>query len=39
MQRLMDATRIGRRLDAVVVREGDVRRIAVVPDELPSSVG
>ena len=32
-------TRIGRRLDAVVVREGDVRRIAVVPDELPSSVG
>ena len=39
VQRLMDATRIGRRLDAVVVREGDVRRIAVVPDELPSSVG
>jgi S1-C subfamily serine protease len=37
LQRLMTDERIGRRVDATVVRQGDVRRIAVVPAELASS--
>jgi S1-C subfamily serine protease len=35
LQRLMTAERIGRPLTLTVVREGDLRRLTVVPDELP----
>jgi S1-C subfamily serine protease len=35
LQRLMTAERIGRPLSLTVVREGDLRRLTVVPDELP----
>ena len=34
LQRLMTAERIGRPLTLTVVREGDLRRLTVVPDEL-----
>jgi S1-C subfamily serine protease len=34
LQRLMSDERIGRQVDATVVRQGEVRRIAVVPGEL-----
>lgn len=34
LQRLMTGERIGRALDAVVVRDGEVRQATIVPDEL-----
>ena len=34
LQRVMSDERIGRRLEATVVREGELRRLTVVPDEL-----
>jgi S1-C subfamily serine protease len=35
LQRVMTAERIGRALDATVVRDGEVRRVVIVPAELP----
>ena len=34
LQRLMTDERIGRRADATVIREGEIRRVVVVPGEL-----
>jgi serine protease Do len=34
LQRLMTAERIGRSLEAIVVRDGEVREMTIVPDEL-----
>ena len=39
LQRVMTEERIGRRLEAVVVRNGELRRVTVVPDELAADRG
>jgi hypothetical protein len=39
LQRVMTEERIGRRLEAVVVRDGELRRVTVVPAELASDRG